>query len=69
MSAEWGSDDAMDATSVGKADSVEGAGNTPIFDELAGRFGLQGLQRFAEAIVPAPAADQPVVANESVPAG
>ncbi|HEX5118165.1 MAG TPA: hypothetical protein VFW65_23530 [Pseudonocardiaceae bacterium] len=58
----------MDATSVGMADSVEGAGNTPIFDELAGRFGLQGLQRFAEAIVPAPA-DEPAVANESVPTG
>lgn len=53
---------------MGMADSVEGAGNTPIFDELAGRFGLQGLQRFAEAIVPAPA-EEPAVANESVPAG
>jgi hypothetical protein len=45
----------MDTTSVGMADSVEGAGNTPIFDELAGRFGL--VQRFAEPIVP-PQADE-----------
>lgn len=53
----------MDTTSVGQADSVEGAGNTPIFDELAGRF---GLPRFAGQIVPEPA-DEPAVASESVP--
>jgi hypothetical protein len=56
----------MDTTSVGKADSVEGAGNTPIFDELAGRFGL--VRRLAEPIEAAdPAA--PAEPSESVVAG
>jgi hypothetical protein len=54
----------MDTTSVGKADSVEGAGNTPIFDELAGRFGL--VERLAEPVVPA--ADT-AEESESVAAG
>jgi hypothetical protein len=29
----------MDTTSVGMADSVETSGQTPIFDELVGRYG------------------------------
>jgi hypothetical protein len=56
----------MDTTSVGQADSVEGAGNTPIFDELAGRFGL--VRRFTEPIVPAQGeepADDPAASSES----
>jgi hypothetical protein len=54
----------MDTTSVGMADSVEGAGNTPIFDELAGRFGL----RLATAIVPGPA-EEHATDEEPVAAG
>ena len=40
----------MDTTSVGTADSVEGSGETPIFDELVGRY---GFPLAAEAMVPA----------------
>ncbi|HKN97276.1 MAG TPA: hypothetical protein VJX10_09185 [Pseudonocardiaceae bacterium] len=60
----------MDTASVGQADSVEGTANTPIFDELAGRFGL--ARRLAEPVVPARSAepaDEPADAGESVAAG
>jgi hypothetical protein len=55
----------MDTTSVGTADSVEGTGETPIFDELVGRY---GLTLPAEAMVPAQAGNA-AVADERVTAG